>query len=87
MITVFSSALYFALGVDSPLKAMTDAIRCTDLLRDENVDPQQVATSVQTMLLENQATAPWAGFFTGLSSKPSKVRFHFKAQTGNGGFS
>nr|CAB3221884.1 actin-binding protein anillin-like [Phallusia mammillata] len=70
---VRKTLVYEQLGMDSPLKAMTDAIRCTDMLRDENLDPRDMTSSVQAMLLDNQTTAPWAGFFTGVTNKPAKV--------------
>ena len=60
--------------VDSPVKAMAEAIKCTDLLNGQNVDPNQVSSSVQSILLESQATAPWVEFFTGgLGTRPAKV--------------
>ncbi|XP_076814627.1 uncharacterized protein LOC143460856 isoform X2 [Clavelina lepadiformis] len=71
---VRKTLIYDQLNVDSPVKAMAEAIKCTDLLNGQNFDPNQVSSSVQSILLESQATAPWVEFFTGgLGTRPAKV--------------
>ena len=64
----------FNAGLSSPIQALDEAIRCRDLLDRENFNPQQAVSSLQSMLFNKETSpAPWAGFFTGASSKPAKV--------------